>query len=315
VEPERRSPYLFVVGCPRSGTTMLQRMLDHHRDLAVANDSHFLPRVTKAWTTGGEVPVDSALVTEMTDFTTRSGRTGFFKLGLSEEQVRSASASATNFREFACALYEALAQSRGKRFGAEKTPDYVRCIPLLHELFPWARFVHLLRDGRDVALALLDWARAGKGPGVYPLWSVEPVAVAALWWKRQVLAGRRDGRILGDELYHEVRFEDLVRTPDACLMTLCDFLHLEYDPGMLEYHQGRARLDRALSSNKAWLPPTPGRREWRTQMKQRDVALFEYLAGDVMSDVGYQLDIPAPSAEIRTLAGRCQAWWNWKAGG
>jgi hypothetical protein len=286
-------------------------MLDSHGDLAVANDTHFIPRVTEAWTSGGQVDLNAALISEVTDFATRSGKTGFFKLGLSPEQVAEAASASGTFQDFVCALYQRLADTRGKRFGGEKTPDYVRCLALLHELFPWARLMHLIRDGRDVAMALLDWAN-DKGPGVYPLWTVEPMAVAALWWKRQVRAGITDGRPLGRHVYMEVRYEELVREPEAGARTLCDFLGLPFDPKMLAYHVGRARSKPGIGSNKAWLPPTPGLRDWQTQMSERDVTLFECLAGDLLDELGYVRSGFSPSVEVSALAKRCQAWWYWR---
>ena len=54
-------------------------------------------------------------------------------------------------------LYSAFAELQGKPFAGEKTPDYVRCVPLLHALFPDAKVIHLVRDGRDVTLALIEW--------------------------------------------------------------------------------------------------------------------------------------------------------------
>jgi hypothetical protein len=290
---------------------MLQRMLDNHRDLAVANDTHFIPRLTEAWTTGGQVTMSAALISQVTEVATRSGKTGFFKLGLSPEDVAVAAAASANFRDFTCALYQRLADSRGKRFGGEKTPDYVRCLALLNELFPWARIVHLIRDGRDVALALLDWAK-DKGPGVYPLWTVEPMAVAALWWQRQVRSGITDGSALGQRVYVEIRYEELVAEPEAGARKLCDFLELAYDPKMLEYHVGRVRSEPGIGSNKAWLPPTPGLRNWQTQMSERDVTLFECLAGDLLDELGYVRSGCSPSVEISALARRCHAWWNWR---
>jgi hypothetical protein len=292
---------------------MLQRMLDNHGELAVANDTHFIPRVTEVWTTGGQVSMSAALISEVTEVATRSGKTGFFKLGLSPQDVAEAATASANFRDFTSALYQRLADVQGKRFGGEKTPDYVRCLALLHELFPWARIVHLIRDGRDVAMALVDWAK-DKGPGVYPLWTIEPIAVAALWWQRQVRAGIMDGRPLGQHTYIEVRYEELVHEPEAGARNLCDFLGLPYDPKMLEYHVGRTRSKPGLTSNKAWLPPTPGLRDWQTQMSERDVTLFESLAGDLLDELGYARSSFSPSAEVSALARRCHAWWSWRMG-
>jgi len=62
------------------------------------------------------------------------------------------------YREFVTALYDTFAHQNGKPLAGEKTPDYVRRLPLLHALFPWSRSVHIVRDGRNVALSLIDWA-------------------------------------------------------------------------------------------------------------------------------------------------------------
>ena len=110
--------------------------------------------------------------------------------------------------------------------GGEKTPDYVRHLPLLHALFPWVRSVHIIRDGRDVALSALEWAREGKGPGRMALWREEPVAVCALWWRWQVRTGRQDAESLRPGSYLEVRYENLVEGPEETLRSITDFLQL-----------------------------------------------------------------------------------------
>jgi hypothetical protein len=187
-----RDPYLFVVGCPRSGTTLLQRMLDSHPSLAVANDTHFIPRVlekrepryVERALRGAEVPLTPALVEGVVDYKR------FRRLGLDPEAVREAAKVATDYRTFVEHLYRRFARERGKAHAAEKTPDYVKRLDLLGGLFPDSRFVHIVRDGRDVALSVLQWANEGKGPGKMELWSTEPVAVCAMWWAWQVDLGR-----------------------------------------------------------------------------------------------------------------------------
>lgn len=303
----RRNPYVFVVGCPRSGTTLLQRMLDNHPQLAVANDTHFVPAALKGVTPRPGLPLTQEIVERVRHFRTRAGK-GFDRLELPADALDRAAASAGTYPELVRALYSEFAELRGKPLAGEKTPDYVRHLLLLRALFPWAKVVHLIRDGRDVSLALLDWAQDGKGPGRLKLWHENPTAACALWWHWQVSAGRQDSGIFGSA-YHEVRYETLVASPDETLRELADFLELPFDDRMLTYHLGRTRTKPGLPTNKAWLPPTPGVRDWRAQLPPHDVELVEALVGDLLDDLGYERAFPKISPFVRDQANGYREWW------
>ena len=220
-----QNPYLFVVGCPRSGTTLLQRMLDGHPQLAVANDTHFIPKAIGQVDPGVDPPMTPALLQAVREYKR------FPRLGLPEAAVDSAAENARTYSQFVSALYAAFAQMHDKPLGGEKTPDYVRELPRLHALFPWAKIIHLVRDGRDVALSALEWAR--EGPGRFELWAAQPVAVCALWWRWQVSTGRQDGANLPRDCYREIQYEDLVSQPEESLRALADFLELPFSPRMV----------------------------------------------------------------------------------
>lgn len=298
-----RNPYLFAVGCPRSGTTLLQRMLDAHPLLAVVNDSHFIPKAP-----GLAAGHDPPLTPELVEWVL--GYKRFHRFGLPEPLARAAAERADTYGEFVSALYAGLAGSRGKPLAGEKTPDYVRSLPLLASLFPWARTIHIIRDGRDVALSTMQWARRDKGPGRYRLWREEPVAVCALWWRYQVNAGRRDGPELAGGRYREVRYEDLVAAPEEKLRELAAFLGLPFAPEMLDYHEGKTRTEPGLSAKTAWLPPTAGLRDWRVQMSPRDLQLFEALAGDTLSETGYERACDSISPDVAAIAEKCRVRWE-----
>jgi Sulfotransferase family len=292
------NPYVFVVGCPRSGTTLLQRMLDHHPRLAVANDTHFIPHGIDDRSGEVDPPLTAAAVERVRTYRR------FHRLGVSDDAVATAAAVARSYADFVRRLYDELARMRGKAYAGEKTPSYVRRLPLLHGLFPQARFVHIIRDGRDVTLSALEWATETKGPGKLSLWRDEPVAVAALWWRRHVEKGMSDGARLGTDRYREVRYERLVADPEPEMRRLARFLGLDDAEEMTTFHVGKTRSAPGLSAKSAWLPPTPGLRNWRRAMPERDVALFEALAGDLVERLGYPLAAPAPSASMRTRADR-----------
>jgi hypothetical protein len=301
------NPRVFVVGCPRSGTTLLQRMLDSHPRLAVANDTHFVPAAVEGMAPDPALPLTPEIVERVRRYRTRAGK-GFDRLELPTDALDRAAASARTYSELVTALYSEFAALRGKPFAGEKTPDYVRHLPLLRALFPWAKVVHLVRDGRDVSLALLEWAQDGKGPGRLKLWHENPTATCALWWHWQVSSGRRDAAVYGSA-YHEVRYETLVATPEETLRELADFLELPFDDRMLAYHLGRTRTKPGLPTNKAWLPPTPGVRDWRAQMPRHDVELVEALVGDLLDDLGYERAFLTISPSVRADANRYRDWW------
>ncbi len=181
---------------------------------------------------------------------------------------------------------------------ADKTPRNVLHIDLLAGAFPDARFVHLVRDGRDVVPSMLGLAYF---PDRFP--------EAVLYWADRVRQGRQAGRRLGPERYIEVRYEDLVADAPAVLAGLCEFLDLSDDPAMLRYHE---RADEVVAAVKEtahhqglWQPPTAGRRSWRASMSRRDVARFEALAGSALDDFGYERSDVPPSLSARAEAG---AW-------
>jgi hypothetical protein len=297
-----RNPYLFVVGCPRSGTTLLQRLLDANPLLAVSNDPHFIP-FAPGVRDGSDPPVSPALVDWLLGYRT------FARLGLDEPTVRATAASASTYSQFVAALYDEFGRGRGKLLAGEKTPRYVRYLPLLHALFPDARVVHIVRDGRDVALSTLDWARPDRGPGRFRLWQEHPLPVCALSWCWHVRTGMRDGARLGG-LYSEVRYEDVVGAPGPTLRRLTARLGLPFSDEMLAFHVGRQRHDPGLSAKDAWLPPTPGLRDWRSQLSTADVELFEALAGDLLSQLGYERACAAISPQVASLAAHYRAAWE-----
>jgi hypothetical protein len=294
------NPYCFVVGCVRSGTTLLQRMLDSHPQLAVGYDCHFIPQAIRRLDTGVDPPMTRELLDEVRSFPR------FARLGLPEAAVERAAAGARRYSEFVGAVYAAFGAMHRKALAGEKAPGYVRHMEQLHALFPRARFIHLIRDGRDVALSVRDW---GKGPARLELAREEPIATTALWWRRDILAGRRGGELVGPQRYMEVRYEALVRDPESALRALADFLDLPFDDRMVNYHEGRADPRPGRSAKAAWLAPTSGLRDWRGQMSRGDLERFEALAGDVRDMLGYEPG-PVPGPDAQAAAARCRGWWE-----
>ena len=140
------------------------------------------------------------------------------------------------------ALYLAYAHQQGKPRAGDKTPFHLLHIERLADAFPEARFVHIVRDGRDVVPSILGMS---FGPDRF--------AEAVLFWQRRVEQGLDGGAALGPERYQEIRYEAMVTDPEAALRDLCPFIGLEYSDEMLRYHERAERPPRRVSRD----PPRP----------------------------------------------------------
>ena len=278
----------FIVGCPRSGTTLLRNLLRSHPRLTVPSESHFVPGFYRAW---GDPQDDAA-----------ARRLGARILSLHwvrRWELELAPADFDGCRTYAdvvTRLYHAYAVRDGATRWGDKTPAYAHEIPTLSQLFPDAQFLHVVRDGRDVACSLL---RTGLGP--------RHVYTAAHYWRAHVEAGRRHGARLGPDRYRQVRYETLLGDLETTLRDVCAFLGEPFDPRILvpspldwrtfppTFGPKRAGhvSDTAIVANNAG--------KWRNDMPADDVALFEAVAGRLLADLGYE------TAGTRRIVGRAEA--------
>jgi hypothetical protein len=280
----------FIVGSARSGTTLVRVILNSHPDVAVPPESRF---IVELWRGDSSVDVGETLAA-----LAAHPRFQLWRLpvdAVREELGRTARAP---YPEIMTAAYTAYARSRDKTRWGDKTPRYVQHIPLLAELFPDARFVHIIRDGRNVALSYAD---VPFGP--------KTVARAASLWASRVGTGIREGRSLGAGRYLELRYEDLVNDVEGRVRSLCDFLDLSFEDQMLEYTETAAAetLPRARIYNPhVGEKPITSVRSWEDQMLDAHVEIFEVVAGGLLTDLGYPRRYPAPGtgAKLAALLGR-----------
>jgi hypothetical protein len=319
--PSSENPYVFIVGCPRSGTTLLGRIVDAHPNIAVLHESRWIP----SWYQNGvgldpDGCVTEELVSKLTEY--KRFPTLDLDAQLLEELI--STHEPMSYAQFTTALFDLYGRRRGKRLVGDKTPRYVRDIPTLHELFPAARFVHIIRDGRDTALSIMAWANAGRTVGSFSTYAREPVATTALWWEWQVRLGRDARASLSPRLYREVRYESLVADPGDTCRDRCELLGVAFDDSMLRFHEGKSVYAPGLDAKKAWLPITSGLRDWRSQMTESELESFEASSGELLEALGYERAMsPSSTAmalaselrtqfvvELKARGRRVPAWWS-----
>lgn len=287
------APFPFFVGCGRSGTTLVRSMFDSHPDMAVVYESFFVSRLLRhrrRYERSGAFDHDR--------FTAElAGHFAFRKLGLSADEVagyltqRLPATTADALRM----VYAQHAERQGKHRYGDKTPLYVNVLPVLADALPEARFVHIVRDGRNVALAYL------QAP-----WGPMSLVEACVYWKHNVERGRRAGQRLGPERYREVSYERLTDDPEAVLRNLCPFLELDFDPAMLRYFERTEEVMETIRNRHhhqgLTQPVTRDVRDWRAQMQPVDVRTFESLAGPLLEELGYERAHPRPPLGARAGA-------------
>lgn len=270
-------PPLVVLGVRRSGTTLLRVMLDRNPELAVPDESYFVPQLARRHR-GTVDPV--AFVDDLRRLPT------LVEWGLDPGAVAQRLRPGMTTGAALAAIFETYAAERGKARWGDKTPLYMQFLPVLERLFPDALFVHLVRDGRDAALSFLAVPEGIMTAG----WG-HPRGVAgfACQWATEVRDARALGRRVGHERYLELRYEDLVAQPGRELERVCTFAGLAYDDGMLEY-VGQTESAAKPHQQRLSQAPTPGVRNWRTELAPDDRIAFEQVAGAVLAELGYETE-------------------------
>lgn len=247
---------------------MLRLILDRG-DVAVPSESMFLIDV------GDRKPAADVLRETWNHPRLRSwnlpGEPPAIPAGLSREDA---------YRFAVSAPFVAYAQREGKLRWGDKTPAYIGHIDRLAAIWPDARFVVLVRDGRDVALSVM------KVPfGANNVWA------AARSWASAIRAGREAARRYPGRVL-TVRYEDLVAHPAEEVPKVCAFLALEYSPDMLAIEEtDRAKVveDQAEWFTNLWAGiTTDAVDKWRTEMTPHQQQVFESVAGDELRELGYK---------------------------
>lgn len=252
-------------GCGRSGTTLLRMMLDSHRRICCGPESSLFRRRA----------IDPRRLAD--------------RFGFSDDEVRAiydAAASRPAFIEGFAAL---CMQKAGKARWAEKTPRNISRIADIFRWFPGARFVHVLRDGRDVACSLRTHPRHKVVDGkLVPTGVRKPIAGCARRWVRDIEGSRR---WWSDPRFMTVRYEDLVLDPQPALERLMAFIGEAWDEAMLA-HSSADSLFRdatrfAQNPEALGAVSTASLGRWQRDLDERDKRTFKRIAGPLLVELGY----------------------------
>jgi hypothetical protein len=268
---------LFIGGCERSGTTMLGAMLGSHSQCVCVPESQFIDDLL-AQSDPDRATVEPRTILAQIDAHPRYRL--LWRLPLEPASIDPAEVGST-YPQVLEWLVRAHARTTGTlspQVWVDHTPTNFRRTRTLLGMFPEARFIHLVRDGRAVAASLL------------PLdWGPNNVLDAAGFWMARCALGLAAELNLGAGRVLRVRYEDVLAQPEASLRRIAGFAGLEYEPGMesprgarpTRYHERQHRLV-------GQTPDTSRIHAWQQAFSRRDLEMFEAEAGEFLDALGYQ---------------------------
>ncbi len=278
---------VFIVGAPRSGTTLLQYMLRSHPALSLpTGESHFFIPLYRHATEFGDLSLPEnveqvlhAMEAQSAEFLHTDMHGLKFNVGnLARDFLAEGRQSV---RDIISGLFEKNAAGEGKPRWCDKTPYYVMHIPKLLEWWPDAQIIHIVRDGRDVALSMFARRHDFRVYNTY---------LAAKQWEQYVETGHIFGQQVPEGQYMELRYEDMISDQKAALQKICGFLGEAYSDDLLEYKKSG-------TAGKTPLLQKPIQKDnqdkWKNEMTPWQIRVFESAAAATLKNFGYTLTTSA----------------------
>lgn len=286
---------MFVLGSPRSGTTLLYDML-----LSAGGFAVYL----------AESNVFNVLAPNFSDLAKRENRQQLLKVWLGSKLFRASGLDAQQVEkqvleqcrtagDFLRIVMDGIARKQGMQRWAENSPEGILRLPMIKQQIPEALVIHMIRDGRDVAVSL----NRTRYVRPFPWQDRIGLTGAGIYWEWIVQKGRSYGRQLGSN-YMEVHFEDVVSAPRETLKKIANFIdhELDYDR-IVEVGYGSVSKPNTSFRKESQEKFNPVGR-WKTGFTPQQLLRFESVVGKTMKDVGYTLSSQASGMDMEMKATR-----------
>ncbi len=285
------NPVFFIIGAQRSGTTLLRLLLNSHSDVAIPTESsQFMPFLNKKLLDGKPLSLSRKKI--ITQYLLNNSQ--FAKWGLEKAVLDSTLKKDMTLRQLISFLYTSYALNHGKTICGDKSPTFIRKMSILAEAYPDAKFIHVVRDGRDTLLSL----RQLHAPAILN------ASLFAFEWKIKIFLIQKyiahlKGRVI------EIRYEDLLRNPHDELKKICGFLGISFQEQMLEFWKRSPEFIANHHSKLIFRPIDPSNIfKWRDELSGTEARKYAYFARKILEK--YKYDIPSGSVSL----GEKLIWWS-----
>lgn len=268
----------FIIGAGRSGTTLLRLILAGHSRLHVTPETWFIASLVEELPLSGRLV--AAQVEQAATLIVEHYRWPDMQMSADRLRCRARHLQQPTLAAIVDLIYADQLLRTGKSRCGDKTPIYIEIVPQVLALYPKAKFIHLIRDGRDVAISRIDagWERYYEHNRF--TWT------ETMRWRRQHAEAPFAGRIL------EVKYEDLVTDPEATTRRICGFLDEEFEPAMLRW-QALLELvperERRIHARLAEPISNASVAVWRTKLSAVENFAIESCIYADLEQLGYEL--------------------------
>ncbi|HLJ10859.1 MAG TPA: sulfotransferase [Planctomycetaceae bacterium] len=278
---------VIIVGHGSSGTSITSRLLRQYLKVSFGTESQFIPRYYYRLSRYGDLNVDEnlrRLISEILEerWFLRCRKFGFqTNLGAVFADVGERS-----YRGVLDSIFSQLAKhNRMVRWG-DKTPEYIYHLPVLKAVLPNARYIHIIRDGRDVALSVFE-----------RFWGAKNIVTAALEWRFALERVREFAQSLGEGQVLDIRYEDLLTEPRQTFARIMNFIHVDDAGGrLLDFIEQHATKELKTTNFD----------KWKAAFSEKQQFAFDRVCGDLLLEYGYE----TRTTDVRQPAGWERAFWS-----
>lgn len=267
---------IFIIGVGRSGTTLLQSMLNSNSKIAFTPETHFIRKHI--------ANVKEHCLFKYNKYQILKNifiKDKYLNRINIDALIKNKLKMLNNLSEFYDLFLSNYLVKKNKKYIGDKDPKNLEYLELINNLYPEARIIHIFRDPRDVVLSRLkvDWS---KNRGVYS---------HAITYQIQYKKARQDGFNFFKDNYYEIQYENLITNPLDELSNLCSFLNIPFGKNMLEYYESSNEIinkDEANWKNECFKPlQTDNLNKWKNNLSQKELYLIEKICKSLFLDKKY----------------------------
>jgi Sulfotransferase family len=282
------SPHFFIIGAQRSGTTLLRLLLNNHSDVAIPNEGTFLMPLLRRQELLRSGSLSYSRKDEIVQYLLNNSQ--FAKWGIEQNTVEEILHKELTMKDMISFLYGSFASKYGKCICGDKSPTFIRKLGVLSKAYPNAKFIHIVRDGRDTFLSL----KKMKAPGT------SSVSLSAVEWKSKLLLIHNFAKDLKGR-FIEIKYEDLVQGPHDELSKICSFLGISFQKRMFDFWKQSEGFIAKHHSDLIFKPIDPSNIfRWKNELSMLEAKQYAYFSKKALKRYSYE--IPSDPLAIKEKA-------------
>ena len=288
---------IFIIGVGRSGTSLLQSILNAHYKITFLPETHFLKKyVFKKRLPGNKDEIINILNKDEE----------FKRANIAPEKILGSNNNPVELYNRLCKEYSG---EKEKPLWGDKDPGNIDFIPQLYKYFPSAKIIHIIRDPRDVVLSRKKAAWSSKYPFI----------LHPLIYQTQMEKARRIGKRLYGENYQELYYEDLLTDTHKTLKKLCQFLGVDFEEQMLDFQKSSKELvsDQEMQWKKETFKPLmkDNINKWNKGLSDDEIYFTQVICRNVFKNHPYkkkqlQVGFLKKRSEERRVGKECRSRWS-----